>query len=115
MIGYHHKFTPYGLHPEWLAESFRKADWIDVSKGWLAFGIDASFLKGLIAAFPNAGFHARLKSLTVERFKSHPFNPLPMMRLQIEKQEWISDLTKNLEPQGSSLLYSNTTDNFKIQ
>jgi len=81
MIEYHHKLTPFKHHPEWHVESFRKADWIDVSLGLFKFGLPASFVDEVRTRFPNAGFHQRLVQLTLHRMKSHPFSPLPMMRL----------------------------------
>ncbi len=80
MIEQHHKIRKYRLHPEWLVESFRKADWIDVSLGNLTFGLSSSFAKDVLKHFPNAGFHKRLTVLTWQRFLRHPLSPLPMMR-----------------------------------
>jgi len=81
MIEQHHKLRKYKANPNWLVESFRKADWIDVSRGRLRFGLPADFVAKTLAAFPNAGFHKRLIALTKQRLKTHPFSPLPMMRL----------------------------------
>lgn len=81
MIYYHHKITIYNDNPAWLVESFRKADWIDVSKGILKYGLSASYISEILEAFPNAGFHKRLIELFMKRFKTHPFSPLPMMKL----------------------------------
>lgn len=81
MIEQHHKIRRYTANPGWLVESFRKADWIDVSGGRLRFGLPSSFVAETLSAFPNAGFHKRLIELTWQRLKTHPFSPLPMMRL----------------------------------
>ena len=81
MIEQHHKLRKYKAKPSWLVEPFRKADWIDVSKGKLNFGLPSAFVAEVLSKFPNAGFHKRLISLTVQRLKTHPFSPLPMMRL----------------------------------
>ncbi|PIX87829.1 MAG: phosphohydrolase [Nitrospirae bacterium CG_4_10_14_3_um_filter_44_29] len=81
MIEQHHKLGKYKANPNWLVESFRKADWIDVSRGKLKFGLPSAFVVEIISMFPNAGFHKRLIALTKERLKTHPFSPLPMMRL----------------------------------
>lgn len=81
MIDNHHKFTRFRKYPEWLVEPFRRADWADVSRGRLRFGLPGSTVNEVMAAFPNAGFHKRLVQLTRQRFRSHPFSPLPMMRL----------------------------------
>lgn len=81
MIGWHHKITPYKGNPSWLVESFRKADWIDISGGMLRFRLPDAFVSDVMDAFPNEGFHKMLLTLAKARFKTHPFNPLPMMRL----------------------------------
>lgn len=81
MIEQHHKLRKYKTHPNWLVEPFRKADWIDVSRGRLKFGLPSAFIAETLTRFPNAGFHKRLIVLTMQRLKTHPFSPLPMMRL----------------------------------
>lgn len=81
MIEQHHKITKYKAYPDWLVEPFRKADWIDVLRGKITFGIPAAFVTEVMERFPNAGFHRRLVSLTAQRLKSHPLSPLPMLRL----------------------------------
>lgn len=81
MIEQHHKLGKYKTNSSWLVEPFRKADWIDVSRGWLKFGLPSAFVTETLSKFPNAGFHKRLIALTKQRLKTHPFNPLPMMRL----------------------------------
>ena len=81
MIQQHHKITPYRNGPTELAEAFRKADWTDVSRGLLAFGIPRTFLREVFDTFPNAGFHRKLVQLSLRQLRSHPLNPLPMIRL----------------------------------
>jgi len=39
------------------------------------------FVAGLFATWPSAGFHWRLVTLTLDRSRSHPLTPLPMVRL----------------------------------
>ena len=80
MIEQHHKLSKCKANPEWLVESFRKADWVDVSKGTLKFGLSSDFVTATLSRFPNAGFHKRLAGLTAQRLKTHPFSPLPMMK-----------------------------------
>ena len=81
MIVEHHKIT--SAHPDRasLVEPFRRADWIDVSRGLRTFGLPRSFIASVFAAWPDAGFHWRLLELTVDRFRKHPLTPLPMVRL----------------------------------
>lgn len=81
MIEQHHKLRKYNAHPNWLVEPFRKADWIDVSRGRLKYGLPSAHIAEILTEFPNAGFHKRLIELTMQRLKTHPLSPLPMMRL----------------------------------
>ncbi len=81
MIEQHHKIRKYQANPEWLVEPFRKADLIDVSRGWLKCGLPSSYITEILQEFPNAGFHKRLIELTIQRIKTNPFSPLPMMKL----------------------------------
>lgn len=81
MIDQHHKIRKYKSNSRWLVEPFRKADWIDVTRGRLKYGLPSSYIAQILGEFPNAGFHKRLTELTMQRFKTHPFSPLPMMRI----------------------------------
>ena len=80
MIADHHKITSTA-DPASLIETFRRADWIDVTRGLRGFAIPRPFVARLFATWPSAGFHRRLLTLTLERFRSHPLTPLPMVRL----------------------------------
>lgn len=79
-IEHHHKLTSYSPVPDCLVEAFRRADWIDVSRGRLRFGLPGTHIAAVMEAFPNAGFHRLLLALTWRRWWSHPLSPLPMMR-----------------------------------
>jgi len=79
MIVDHHKVTPSRPNPQSLVESFRRADWIDVSRGLRRFGLPRTFIAAVAATWPSAGFHRRLVELTVDRFWKHPLKPLPMV------------------------------------
>jgi len=81
MIADHHKITPATGDSASLVEAFRRADWIDVTRGLRRFGIPRSAVARLFAIWPSAGFHWRLVTLTFDRFRSHPLTPLPMVRL----------------------------------
>lgn len=81
MILQHHKISRYRANPHWLVEPFRRADWADVSGGVLAFGLPWRFVRKLYAQWPSAGFHKRLVQLELRQLGTHPFNPLPMLRL----------------------------------
>jgi hypothetical protein len=80
MILDHHKISRCA-DPESLAETFRQADWIDVSRGLRRFGLSRSVLRDVFNTWPDAGFHARLIRLSLERLWQHPLSPLPMFRL----------------------------------
>jgi len=81
MIANHHKITPSAADRDSLIEAFRRADWIDVTRGVRGFGMPRPFVARLFATWPSAGFHWRLVTLTLDRFRSHPLTPLPMVRL----------------------------------
>lgn len=80
MIYWHHKIRSYhGAFPV-TVETFRKADWTDVSLGILTFGANAQMLRNLRRKFPNAGFHWFLIRKIGANFLRHPLNPLPMFK-----------------------------------
>ena len=81
MIGDHHKITRSTVEPCSLIEAFRRADWIDVTRGLRSFGISRQLVARLYATWPDAGFHWRLVTLTLDRFRRHPLTPLPMVKL----------------------------------
>jgi hypothetical protein len=81
MIADHHKITHSASNPDSLVEPFRQADWIDVTGGLRRFGIPRPFVARLFATWPDAGFHWRLVQLALERLRTHPLTPLPMVRL----------------------------------
>lgn len=80
MIDMHHKRSKYlGLY-EMTVETFRRADWIDVTMGIMLFGLDKSIYRLLCKKFPNLGFHWFLTVQTFENFLKSPFDPLPMFK-----------------------------------
>ncbi len=79
IISEHHKLLPYTGPFSPSVEAFRKADLVDVSLGMIRFGVPASFVRSVRAAFPNAGFHRRLVGLTARQFVRTPLRPLPMV------------------------------------
>jgi len=81
MILEHHKISSFRDHPGWLVEPFRRADWIDVTRGLLTFGLPRKLLGKIFSTWPDAGFHKRLVQLSLKRLRTHPWSPLPMMRL----------------------------------
>jgi hypothetical protein len=81
MIVDHHKITPSRAPCDSLVEPFRRADWIDVTRGRRTFGLPRPLIRSVLAAWPSAGFHWRLVQLALERFRTHPLTPLPMVKL----------------------------------
>ena len=69
-----------GVEGQSLVESFRRADWIDVTRGLRKFGLPRTFIAGVAATWPDAGFHRRLVELTIHQWSKHPLNPLPMVK-----------------------------------
>lgn len=81
MILEHHKVTPYRAPVYSLVEAFRRADLVDLSLGSVTFGLKRPLLRQIVDLWPRAGFHRRLAQLSLQRWRSHPLNPLPMVRL----------------------------------
>jgi hypothetical protein len=80
MIYWHHKIKKYkGIH-QITTEAFRKADWIDVSLGFIKYGVDRKMIKMNRQQFPNKGFHFFLVKKIVKNFFRHPLHPLPMFK-----------------------------------
>jgi hypothetical protein len=80
MIREHHKIRSYRGAGAELVEPFRRADWIDVSRGVLSFGLPRARLREIFARWPNAGFHKRLVQLTLREARRHPLRPIPVLK-----------------------------------
>jgi len=78
MIYWHHKWGDYKGKFMVTTGNFRKADWIDVSLGFLTFGINKKEIEKIRNAFPNLGFHKFLVKKVGGNLLKHPFHPLPM-------------------------------------
>jgi len=80
MINWHHKTSTYNGQYQKTVETFRRADWIDVSLGLINFGWNKKDVKENRKKFPNLGFHFFLvKKIFLNLFK-HPLHPLPMFK-----------------------------------
>jgi hypothetical protein len=77
----HHKVSRYRGPDGWLVEPFRRADWMDVSMGVISFGLSRRLFEAALSLWPRAGFHKRLVQLALRRARTHPWSPLPMVRL----------------------------------
>lgn len=80
MINWHHKTSGYKDRYSATVETFRKADWIDVSLGWLGFGVNKFEIRENRKMLPNLGFHFFLVKQITKNFFRHPLNPLPMFK-----------------------------------
>ena len=80
MIDMHHKRSRYSGQNEKTVETFRRADWIDVTSGRINFKIDRKEISALQAKFPTLGFHRFLVKQSIRNFLKHPLNPLPMFK-----------------------------------
>ena len=81
VIANHHKITAAPGGSASLVEIFRRADWIDVTHGLRTFGVPRPLIRSVLTRWPSAGFHWRLVQLALERARSHPLTPLPMVKL----------------------------------
>ncbi|TRW24246.1 phosphohydrolase [Flavobacterium zepuense] len=80
MIYWHHKTGAYKGKYEQTVETFRRADWIDVTFGLLSFGVERKALAANRKLLPNLGFHAFLAKAVFKNLLKHPLNPLPMFK-----------------------------------
>lgn len=80
MIENHHKMSSYEGEYVKTVETFRKADWIDVTMGIKLFGINKSLYKTICSLYTIQGFHWFLVSQSIRYFIKHPLNPLPMFK-----------------------------------
>lgn len=79
LIALHHKLRSARAEGR-LVEAFRRADLVDVSMGWIRFGLARAFVKAVQTAHPDLGFHRRLVELGVEQIRRDPLRPMPMLR-----------------------------------
>lgn len=82
MIDRHHQILQGDLPTDSLANTLRIADLADFSWGWLRGPVPTAYIKQVQSQYPNAGFHLCLLRFTLDRLRSHPLNPAPMMRLK---------------------------------
>jgi len=81
MIREHHKVRHYAGPCQLYTESFRRADLVDLSHGWIRYGIPRVRLKELTLRFPRAGFDRCLARVITRWVVAHPLRPLPMFKL----------------------------------
>lgn len=78
MIGWHHAVR--ARTPGSPEETFRRADWTDVTLGLRHWDFPRARYRSLLEAWPDAGFHRRLVELGCRNLLRHPLRPLPMFR-----------------------------------
>jgi len=80
MIDMHHKMSKYSGKHEKTVETFRRADWIDVTRGTMRFSLDRTKYVGIVGTYPFLGFHRFLVVQTLKNLFKSPLNPLPMFK-----------------------------------
>lgn len=80
MIAMHHRLRPWrdAAHP--LVEVFRRADLIDLSWGWIRFGLPAAFVRDVQRELPSVGFHRGLLAIIGRWWSNHPLRPVPALK-----------------------------------
>jgi hypothetical protein len=79
LIANHHKLRRIR---DWDAvEGFRRADLVDVTRGWFRAGLDGAFFTELVAAFPYGDFHRTLVHTALAWWVRHPLRPVPVVSL----------------------------------
>lgn len=79
MILYHHKILRYT--PSKVVDNFRKADLVDLTFGFINFGVNRNIIKELTALFPNLGFQRFVIQIITRHIVRHPLNPLPILKM----------------------------------
>lgn len=80
IIFQHHRLRALTEPESRLAEVFRKAHWVELTGGYLRFGLPRSRYEEIRRLFPFLGFHRRVLEFIGRRLKQRPFSPLPMLR-----------------------------------
>jgi HD domain len=78
IINNHHKLTPFKKNQ--LAESFRKADLIDLTFGVIKFGISPAQITENKKLYPALGFQSYIFKVVLKNIVRHPLNPLPIVK-----------------------------------
>ena len=78
IINNHHKLTPFKKNQ--LAENFRKADLIDLTFGFIKFGISPAQIAENKKLYPALGFQSYIFKKTLKNMVRHPLNPLPIVK-----------------------------------
>jgi hypothetical protein len=77
LITEHHRLRPAA---DRMTDTFRRADLLDVSRGFIAGRVERSQVRAVVAQLPYSGFHAFLARGLTGYAVRHPVRPLPMLR-----------------------------------
>lgn len=81
ILGDHHKVTRDRGTTEWLVESFRRADWVDVTRGRLDVRCVAIANRRALCEMAGRRLsQAPCLQLELIHLRKHPLNPLPVFR-----------------------------------
>jgi len=80
MIDMHHKRSKYNGSYSNTVESFRRADWADVTIGRRSFSLSKDEIQEVVKEYPLLGFHKFLVIMTIKNFFKSPLRPLPMFK-----------------------------------
>lgn len=80
MIVLHHRVRACSGPDDALVEALRRADLVDLTLGFIPFGLDRALVATVRDEFPNAGFHRCLARLLGGRLRAHPTSPAPFLR-----------------------------------
>lgn len=81
VVANHHKLTSCSKQTNASAEIFRRADWIDVTRGNLRFGLPLDVVADIRKTIPDAGFAQMLRGLLNRCWRERPWQIPPMMKL----------------------------------
>ncbi|MBP0904298.1 hypothetical protein ACFSKN_18620 [Mariniflexile gromovii] len=81
MINNHHKVTPYHGIYGITVETFRKADWMDLTFYLLHSSRNRKELRKKLKFYPYLGFHRLLLKMALKHSIRFPWKPLPMLRI----------------------------------
>lgn len=80
MIVQHHRVRACSGPDDTLVEALRKADLVDLTLGFVPFGLDRALVATVKEEFPNAGFHRCLGRLLAGWLRAHPVSVPPFLR-----------------------------------
>jgi hypothetical protein len=78
MIAFHHKMAGYRGDFAGMVETFRQADWIEMTFGLFRYGLSRDYVKQVKRSFPIRAFYPRTVVWSAARWLiRHPLNPAP--------------------------------------